>query len=116
MIVFSSSVFSTVWSFLADLVYSLGALLVRQITGVPIKFAGASEKIDGLGRLMPSNIVALVEQVTANIEAPHCSWRCCTGARRQPHCQCGCLNARHDEEDARRRPDEKAWWYERHAR
>ena len=56
MIVFSASVFSTVWSFLAALAYSLGALLVRQITGVPIKFAGTSEKIDGLGRLMPSNM------------------------------------------------------------
>ena len=55
MIVLSASVFCTVWSFLADLAYSLGALLVRQITCVPIKFAGASEKIDGLGRLMPSN-------------------------------------------------------------
>jgi len=56
MIVFSASVFFTVWSFLADLAYSLGALLVRQITCVPIKFAGASEKIASLGRLMPSNM------------------------------------------------------------
>ena len=54
MIVLSASVFCTVWSFLADLAYSLGALLVRQITGVSIKFAGTSEKIDGLGRLVPS--------------------------------------------------------------
>ena len=54
MIVFSASVFSTVWSFLAALAFSLGFLLVRQITGVPIKFAGTSEKIDGLGRLTPS--------------------------------------------------------------
>ena len=48
MIVFRASVFSTAWSFFAALAYSLGALLVRQITGVPIKFAGAGEKIDDL--------------------------------------------------------------------
>lgn len=29
---------------------------MRQITGVPIKFAVTSEKIDGLGRLVPSNM------------------------------------------------------------
>lgn len=77
MIVFSASVFCTVWSFLADLAYSLCALLVRQITCVPIKFAGTSEKIDGLeafdaeryaDRILGiGDIVALVEQVTANI-------------------------------------------------
>jgi signal recognition particle subunit SRP54 len=54
------------------------ALSVRQITGVPIKFAGNSEKIDGLeafdaerhaGRILGmGDIVALVEQVTANID------------------------------------------------
>jgi signal recognition particle subunit SRP54 len=51
------------------------ALSVRQITGAPIKFAGVSEKIDGLevfdadrhaGRM--GDIVALVEQVTANVD------------------------------------------------
>ena len=57
------------------------ALSVRQVTGVPIKFAGTSEKIDGLevfdadrhaGRILGmGDIVALVEQVTAgvNVEA-----------------------------------------------
>ena len=54
------------------------ALSVRQITGVPIKFAGTSEKIDGLeafdaerhaGRILGmGDIVALVEQVTANMD------------------------------------------------
>ncbi len=54
------------------------ALSVRQITGVPIKFAGVSEKIDGLeafdaerhaGRILGmGDIVALVEQVTANVD------------------------------------------------
>ena len=54
------------------------ALSVRQITGVPIKFAGVSEKIDGLevfdaerhaGRVLGmGDIVALVEQVTANVD------------------------------------------------
>jgi signal recognition particle subunit SRP54 len=53
------------------------ALSVRQITGAPIKFAGTSEKIDGLevfdserhaGRILGmGDIVALVEQVTANV-------------------------------------------------
>jgi len=56
MIVFSASVFSTVWSFLADLAYSLGALLVQQIISVSIKFAWTSEKIDGLGRSMPNTM------------------------------------------------------------
>jgi signal recognition particle subunit SRP54 len=51
---------------------------VRQITGVPIKFAGTSEKIDGLevfdaerhaGRVLGmGDIVALVEQVTAGVD------------------------------------------------
>ncbi|MFN6059067.1 MAG: signal recognition particle protein, partial [Burkholderiales bacterium] len=51
------------------------ALSVRQITGAPIKFAGTSEKIDGLevfdaerhaGRILGmGDILALVEQVTA---------------------------------------------------
>ncbi len=57
------------------------ALSVRQVTGAPIKFAGTSEKIDGLevfdadrhaGRILGmGDIVALVEQVTAgvNVEA-----------------------------------------------
>jgi signal recognition particle subunit SRP54 len=57
------------------------ALSVRQITGAPIKFAGTSEKLDGLevfdaerhaGRILGmGDILALVEQVTAgvNIEA-----------------------------------------------
>ena len=57
------------------------ALSVRQITGAPIKFAGTSEKLDGLevfdaqrhaGRILGmGDIVALVEQVTAgvNVEA-----------------------------------------------
>ena len=57
------------------------ALSVREVTGVPIKFSGTSEKIDGLevfdadrhaGRILGmGDIVALVEQVTAgvNVEA-----------------------------------------------
>ena len=54
------------------------ALSVRQITGVPIKFAGTSEKIDGLevfdaerhaGRVLGmGDIVALVEGVTKGID------------------------------------------------
>jgi signal recognition particle subunit SRP54 len=54
------------------------ALSVRQITGAPIKFAGVSEKLDGLeifdaqrhaGRILGmGDIVALVEQVTANVD------------------------------------------------
>ena len=54
------------------------ALSVHQITGVPIKFAGTSEKIDGLevfdaerfaGRILGmGDIVALVEQVTAGVD------------------------------------------------
>lgn len=54
------------------------ALSVRAITGVPIKFAGTSEKIDGLevfdaerhaGRILGmGDIVALVEQVTAGVD------------------------------------------------
>ncbi|HEY0200300.1 MAG TPA: signal recognition particle protein, partial [Burkholderiaceae bacterium] len=54
------------------------ALSVRSITGAPIKFAGVSEKIDGLevfdaerhaGRILGmGDIVALVEQVTANVD------------------------------------------------
>jgi signal recognition particle subunit SRP54 len=54
------------------------ALSVRHITGVPIKFSGISEKIDGLeafdaerhaGRILGmGDIVALVEQVTANVD------------------------------------------------
>jgi len=54
------------------------ALSVRAVTGVPIKFAGTSEKIDGLevfdaqrhaGRILGmGDIVALVEQVTANVD------------------------------------------------
>jgi signal recognition particle subunit SRP54 len=54
------------------------ALSVKQITGVPIKFAGVSEKIDGLevfnaeqfaGRILGmGDILALVEQVTANVD------------------------------------------------
>jgi len=59
------------------------ALSVRHITGAPIKFAGVSEKLDGLevfdaerhaGRILGmGDIVALVEQVTAgvDIEAAH---------------------------------------------
>jgi signal recognition particle subunit SRP54 len=53
------------------------ALSVRQITGAPLKFAGTSEKIDGLevfdaerhaGRILGmGDIVALVEQVTSNV-------------------------------------------------
>jgi len=53
------------------------ALSVRQITGAPLKFAGTSEKIDGLevfdaerhaGRVLGmGDIVALVEQVTSNV-------------------------------------------------
>ena len=57
------------------------ALSVRQVMGAPIKFAGTSEKLDGLevfdaqrhaGRILGmGDIVALVEQVTAgvNVEA-----------------------------------------------
>ena len=54
------------------------ALSVRQITGAPIKFAGLSEKIDGLevfdaerhaGRVLGmGDILALVEQVQANVD------------------------------------------------
>lgn len=54
------------------------ALSVRQVTGAPIKFAGTSEKLDGLevfdahrlaGRILGmGDIVALVEQVTANVD------------------------------------------------
>jgi signal recognition particle subunit SRP54 len=54
------------------------ALSVRQITGAPIKFAGTSEKIDGIevfdaerhaGRVLGmGDIVALVEQVTAGVD------------------------------------------------
>jgi signal recognition particle subunit SRP54 len=54
------------------------ALSVKQITGVPIKFAGISEKIDGLevfdaerfaGRILGmGDIVALFEQVTQNVD------------------------------------------------
>jgi signal recognition particle subunit SRP54 len=54
------------------------ALSVRQITGAPIKFAGVSEKIDGLevfdaerhaGRVLGmGDIVALVEQVQSNVD------------------------------------------------
>jgi signal recognition particle subunit SRP54 len=54
------------------------AMSVRQITGAPIKFAGTSEKIDGLevfdaerhaGRILGmGDIVALVEQVTAGVD------------------------------------------------
>ncbi len=54
------------------------ALSVRAITGVPIKFAGTSEKLDGLeifdaqrhaGRVLGmGDILALVEQVTAGVD------------------------------------------------
>ena len=54
------------------------ALSVRQVTGVPIKFAGVSEKIDGLeafdaerhaGRVLGmGDIVALVEEVTKGVD------------------------------------------------
>lgn len=54
------------------------ALSVRQVTGAPIKFAGTSEKLDGLevfdaqrhaGRVLGmGDIVALVEQVSAGID------------------------------------------------
>jgi signal recognition particle subunit SRP54 len=54
------------------------ALSVRHVTGVPIKFAGVSEKLDGLevfdaerhaGRVLGmGDIVALVEQVTAGVD------------------------------------------------
>ena len=54
------------------------ALSVRQVTGVPIKFAGVSEKLDGIEAfdaerhanrvLGMGDIVALVEQVTANVD------------------------------------------------
>ena len=54
------------------------ALSVRQVTGAPLKFAGTSEKIDGLevfdaerhaGRILGmGDIVALVEQVTAHVD------------------------------------------------
>jgi signal recognition particle subunit SRP54 len=54
------------------------ALSVRQITGAPIKFAGVSEKLDGLevfdaerhaGRVLGmGDIVALVEQVQSNVD------------------------------------------------
>src|SRR3569623_1302375 len=54
------------------------ALSVRQITGAPIKFAGVPEKLDGrevfdaerhAGRILGmGDIVALVEQVTSNVD------------------------------------------------
>lgn len=54
------------------------ALSVRHVTGVPIKFAGVSEKIDGIeafdaerhaGRVLGmGDILALVEQVTAGVD------------------------------------------------
>ena len=54
------------------------ALSVRQVTGAPIKFAGVSEKIDGLevfdaerhaGRVLGmGDIVALVEEVTKGVD------------------------------------------------
>jgi len=54
------------------------ALSVRAVTGAPIKFAGVSEKMDGLevfdadrhaGRILGmGDIVALVEQVTAGVD------------------------------------------------
>ena len=54
------------------------ALSVRQVTGAPIKFAGTSEKIDGLevfdaerhaGRILGmGDIVALVEEVTKGVD------------------------------------------------
>ncbi|UFS56252.1 signal recognition particle protein [Comamonadaceae bacterium M7527] len=54
------------------------ALSVRHVTGVPIKFAGVSEKIDGLEVFDPErhaqrvlgmgDIVALVEQVTSGVD------------------------------------------------
>src|SRR5512135_207217 len=54
------------------------ALSVRQVAGAPIKFAGVSEKIDGLevfdaqrhaGRILGmGDIMALVEQVTAGVD------------------------------------------------
>ena len=54
------------------------ALSVRLVTGAPIKFAGTSEKLDGLevfdaerhaGRILGmGDIVALVEQVTAGVD------------------------------------------------
>lgn len=54
------------------------ALSVRQVAGVPVKFAGVSEKIDGLevfdarrqaDRILGmGDIVALVEQVTAHVD------------------------------------------------
>ncbi len=54
------------------------ALSVRSVTGAPIKFAGVSEKIDGLevfdaerhaGRVLGmGDILALVEQVTAGVD------------------------------------------------
>ena len=54
------------------------ALSVRQVTGAPIKFAGTSEKLDGLevfdaerhaGRILGmGDILALVEQVTAGVD------------------------------------------------
>ena len=54
------------------------ALSVRQVTGAPIKFAGTSEKIDGLevfdaerhaGRVLGmGDIVALVEEVTKSVD------------------------------------------------
>jgi signal recognition particle subunit SRP54 len=54
------------------------ALSVRAVTGAPIKFAGVSEKIDGLevfdaerhaGRILGmGDILALVEQVTAGVD------------------------------------------------
>ena len=54
------------------------ALSVRQVTGAPIKFAGVSEKLDGLevfdaerhaGRILGmGDILALVEQVTSGVD------------------------------------------------
>jgi signal recognition particle subunit SRP54 len=182
------------------------ALSVRQITGVPIKFAGVSEKIDGLevfdadrhaGRVLGmGDIVALVEEVTKGVDmaaaqkladkvksgadfdfndflaqisqmkkmgglsgrhgqgrarraphgrhhqcherqgasparpadgrqeqgqpqAPHCRRRWCADSGGQPPADPVRPDAKHDEEDARRRPDEDDeahGWHEGHAR
>jgi signal recognition particle subunit SRP54 len=69
------------------------ALSVRQITGAPIKFAGVSEKIDGLevfdaerhaGRVLGmGDIVALVEQVQKGVDMrPRRSWPTRSSRRR----------------------------------
>ena len=96
------------------------ALSVRQVTGAPIKFAGTSEKIDGLevfdadrhaGRVLGmGDIVALVEGVTKGLDveaAQKLAEKVRSGDRLRPERLPRA--AEPDEEDGRpRRPDGQA--------